>query len=723
MIIMKKITYIIIILLSANILQIKDLHAKGQADSAARAKYGFYFGYDILRPNSNFHQLPGVIITNPTFTGGNGSGITIGGLYELPYKGRFTAMIRAKYSSFTSNMDDEETKLVRVDGLLTDALIRHNLETEFQKIGFEFLANLKFYKDWFFFAGIDINYVTLKRYKQNEELINPAAGNFANGARTRFDEQGDIRDASVYYSGVVIGTGYDLPLDKNRTLFIAPEVRYTYGLTPIVPILDWDINFLSAGVSIKYSPLPYKKPDIQFRFRKEIDTIIIEVPGLAESAVITGNPSISRDSADVDDVPVVTEYYYRTDTLFIVKKIIIPDLTVDISAIYYTGNTEAPFSEITIEEFRSENIQPLLPYIFFGPNSDAILQRYEKLTPQEANDFDFNDLFTFKKLPTYYQLLNIVGRRMNQYPKATLTITGCNSGSGNERGNPELSGNRANNVASYLSDIWNIEPHRLATRSRNLPQVPTKADGPEGVAENRRVELSSNMWEMFAPVVTKDTIIEVSGESFWLKMTITGRAKIKQWKIDLSQNGKILKSISGQGGLPGKIHLDIREQNLVSLLDNGALQYVLEVADENGKTVRSKTAALIINRITVNDKQSRKAKDKKIYQFSLILFDYNKHSLNNANMKIVGLINDKLANSSKVAILGYTDRLGEYEYNLKLSEARAKAVRRALNTGLVRAGEVTDAGLGETELLYDNELPEGRFYCRTVVVEIETPVE
>jgi arginase family enzyme len=32
-------------------------------------------------------------------------------------------------------------------------------------------------------------------------------------------------------------------------------------------------------------------------------------------------------------------------------------------------------------------------------------------------------------------------------------------------------------------------------------------------------------------------------------------------------------------------------------------------------------------------------------------------------------------------------------------------------------------GLGESVLLYDNSQPEGRFYCRTVEIVVETPIE
>ncbi|MDT8323235.1 MAG: hypothetical protein RRA94_03905 [Bacteroidota bacterium] len=31
--------------------------------------------------------------------------------------------------------------------------------------------------------------------------------------------------------------------------------------------------------------------------------------------------------------------------------------------------------------------------------------------------------------------------------------------------------------------------------------------------------------------------------------------------------------------------------------------------------------------------------------------------------------------------------------------------------------------IDEAPELYDNDLPEGRFYCRTVAVEVKTPIE
>jgi len=57
-------------------------------------------------------------------------------------------------------------------------------------------------------------------------------------------------------------------------------------------------------------------------------------------------------------------------------------------------------------------------------------------------------------------------------------------------------------------------------------------------------------------------------------------------------------------------------------------------------------------------------------------------------------------------------------FNKKISSKRAKAVADRLK---IPSAQVE--GVGETEILYDNSTPEGRYYCRTVQITIETPID
>ena len=65
----------------------------------------------------------------------------------------------------------------------------------------------------------------------------------------------------------------------------------------------------------------------------------------------------------------------------------------------------------------------------------------------------------------------------------------------------------------------------------------------------------------------------------------------------------------------------------------------------------------------------------------------------------------------------------EKEYNKRLSTSRAVSVRKYIKrlVPLVKIDEVK--GIGASNLQFDNDLPEGRFYCRTVLIEVKTPLE
>ncbi len=77
---------------------------------------------------------------------------------------------------------------------------------------------------------------------------------------------------------------------------------------------------------------------------------------------------------------------------------------------------------------------------------------------------------------------------------------------------------------------------------------------------------------------------------------------------------------------------------------------------------------------------------------------------------------------SKVDIRGYTDSVGKPEFNRKLSERRAIAVKDYLESHGVPAGILTAQGLGEENPIASNKTAKGRAENRRVTVEFEAPV-
>jgi len=102
----------------------------------------------------------------------------------------------------------------------------------------------------------------------------------------------------------------------------------------------------------------------------------------------------------------------------------------------------------------------------------------------------------------------------------------------------------------------------------------------------------------------------------------------------------------------------------------------------------------------------------------LILFDFDKAKIESINDKIIKLIKEKLKPNSELEIRAYTDRTGDENYNKKLSQLRAQETVKTLSRP-----DALAIGIGEDEVIYNNDLPEGRFYSRTVTITIRNKVE
>ncbi len=104
-----------------------------------------------------------------------------------------------------------------------------------------------------------------------------------------------------------------------------------------------------------------------------------------------------------------------------------------------------------------------------------------------------------------------------------------------------------------------------------------------------------------------------------------------------------------------------------------------------------------------------------------INFDTDKADIRQADMpelrKAIDFV--KKYPDSKFSVEGFTDDRGADDYNLKLSERRADAVKRYLeDNGHVKAGRITAVGKGKADPVADNATAQGRFQNRRVEVLI-----
>ena len=159
-----------------------------------------------------------------------------------------------------------------------------------------------------------------------------------------------------------------------------------------------------------------------------------------------------------------------------------------------------------------------------------------------------------------------------------------------------------------------------------------------------------------------------------------------------------------------------------------------------------------VEQLTTSVKKKLRLKNKEYSRYNLLLFDFDSFNVDSNNLSILKTItkSEELNDSTKIYISGYTETTGSADYNKKLSYDRAHETAKQLqNLGIsnklfsvdgfgstnnpyfksaidkmiVREGAYLDPDEIETQnnrnIINFNNYPEGRFYCRTVVIEME----
>lgn len=397
------------------------------------------------------------------------------------------------------------------------------------------------------------------------------------------------------------------------------------------------------------------------------------------------------------------------------------------------NGVERSVIEIRVDEYLSRNIHPLLNYVFFDDNSDRLPNRYTKMTDVGAATFRPERLYGLETLEVYYSLLNIIGHRLTKQPDSKITLVGCTANVGVEKGNLDLATRRANTVKNYFTSVWNIDASRITVQARDLPEKPSssKESPTESDAENRRVEIVGS-WDMMQPLIINDTLREATPPIVRFYTKLYNQETPAQWLLTANQRvgstNRDLKKFNSTGAVRPILDWKINKEKNTIPLDTLPMTYLLDVR-YSGSTPNQKSnrGSIPVQLVTVQKKRRERINDIEKDRYSLILFDFGSSKLGENNQRIVDIIKtDKriTPKTTKVTITGFTDVVGTADANKRISTERAKSVAESLGLKTFAIKDVKVEGKGkEPPLLYENEYPEGRFYCRTVVIEVENPVE
>lgn len=638
--------------------------------------YGLVGGYSINFHITDFRNLPGVPSCCPKFSNGQGGGYYFGGLIEYPFNYEMLISTRLAFSHFNGKLKSYEETPILLDGKESIGEFEHFVDANFSQISLEPLFIYKPIDNLYAMGGISLGLLTQADYYQIEKITKPTdRGTFLDGRSYRNQNQGSmIDDANKLQFGIKIGAGYRLPFNKKQTLFAFPEFFYSYYPTNLVQERGWKVHQLSVGVGIKYRVPPPPPP-----------------------------PPAPPIPPPDPELPLTTKVPYFAADIDVVE--------ID------TNNRENKNFTIKVEDFVSYNMRPLLAYVFFEENSSELPSRYVQFDETIAANFSIDQLGNLNALETYYYVLNIIGKRLKEIPTANITLIGTNSDIGVEKNNKQLSENRAKAVANYFITTWKIDPNRIKITSRNLPKENSKIDDPLGMQENRRVEIIPDDIAIIEPVFTVDTMRVMSSSELRFVPKVISEAGISKYSFLLKHKDIELLKVEDSGKIPNNFSWKITNKNFPK--DEADLSYSLFVVDSVGQTISTPVKRIPISRKSIDMKRRTGQSDKEFEYYSLILFDYGKSELGSEHRKVVDFIKQRISQDSKVFIYGFTDSMGDENINRRISDNRAISVLKRLNIN----SNVTVEGKGESELLYDNDTPEGRFYCRTVTINIETPVK
>jgi outer membrane protein OmpA-like peptidoglycan-associated protein len=457
----------------------------------------------------------------------------------------------------------------------------------------------------------------------------------------------------------------EIPLAERFTL--APEVGFSYPLTSVLSSFEWKVSAIRAGASLTYA----------FGDESRLDTV--------RPPVAAPRPVVAFDLRN-----------QRAD------------------------GSRAGYAAITLAEERGSDVIPLLPYLFFPANGSDIPDRYRKLSQSTTGGFAEEALHD-SVLDVYHDLLNIVGARMRAYPEATITVTGCREPLDDAGSTGALSTARAEAVKSYLVSVWNIAPARIGTVAQVLPKTPSVRGVNDGREENRRAEIRSTDPRILAPITRRFTTRSIDPPAIAVVPDIQYGESIASWRADvLSSSGAPIWRKEGSGA-PGELLWSVEESAVAGSASDGKLIARLEATTTGGETISAERAIPIRREISSRRYNGEVVRDSLVERFNMIFFDFDTPRISDFNREVVGLIRGRMRTSSSVSITGLTDRVGEPEHNDALSTERAGAVSGEIRSRIVPE-RVRTEGAGE-RLIYDNDLPEGRMYNRTVIIEIATPQE
>jgi outer membrane protein OmpA-like peptidoglycan-associated protein len=646
---------------------------QAQQDSVKYTQPSWYFGV-AAGGNINFYrgstqQLNAELTVPTTFHDGSGVGLFVAPLIEYrPANSRWGVMLQAGYDNRSGKFNEVTTPCNCPADLNTDL----SYLTVEPSLRFE-----PFKSGLYIYAGPRLAINTSKAFTYqlglnpaipDQILTAPVTGNFS-----------DIRPNML---SMQVGAGFDIPLtsQNHKTQFmLSPFVSFQpyFGQDPR-SIETWNVTTLRIGAALKLGS--------GYKIAKSAKATPVKKIEKTEKTVVAADPEV-------------------------------------------TFSVNSPKN--IVGERRVRETFPIRNYVFFDLNSTEIPNRYILLKKSEVKDFREDQLEVFtpkvlsgrsdRQMVAYYNVLNILGDRMQKYPTTTVRLTGASMQG------PEDGMEMAQSVKKYLVDVWGIDPVRIKTEGRVKPRIPSELYGGtkdlELVREcDRRVSIWSESPELTmefhsgpdVPLrsVALNVVQEAPIDSYVVVNVKKGDAAFTSWTLDATDEYGNVQNF----GPYTHEKISISGKSILVNRTEGDYKLKMTGKTKNGNSVvRETTVHVVLWKEPLREEGMRYS----------ILYEFNKSkSIEMYQKYLTDIVVPKIPINGLVIIHGHSDIIGDSVYNRQLSLDRANDVKMIMENALkvskrndVRF-EVFGFGKDKDTMPFDNKYPEGRFYNRTVIIDI-----
>ncbi|TAE32481.1 MAG: hypothetical protein EAZ92_01485 [Candidatus Kapaibacterium sp.] len=394
-----------------------------------------------------------------------------------------------------------------------------------------------------------------------------------------------------------------------------------------------------------------------------------------------------------------------------------------VSQVEYKIATQTSF--LTLEEFLMTDVLPLAPCLFFEPNSAQLPRDLKQLSSEEVSGFSPQNLRP-DPLTIYAETLNIVGKRLREFPTATLSIIAP------EASNSALSRQRVEAVQKYLQHIWDIDGKRLLTEpntsnnntSNTAASVRKRVQGFAGEDAVRCVEFQTNDARILASVRIGGVHLLAKPRKLDVGLDARPRPQLRSWTFTLVGDARDTLFRTTGSRLPYALSLPLEANSWVSAPEEVTARLV--GVDSLGRTGK-RELTMLVYRLPLDQKRAQKVQDKIIERYRFLLPRDNDAALSPEQTEILreiasGSIGIQNTTQSAGQSTGLSVRIVPFSFEEKSAQQGLERNAKIISDELKRLSPALLVQAPQIEAINDIALPETpqeRVMARCIMLIVE----